>query len=121
MNSPVYTLSFSRGANCGAYWSACREVDRCDVETLDLDHSEPRRDQGLVRGCVGVDVQAIGHAKVKIDLGCTAGGNFYPVRVKELNRRSRIGSLIGAAGQRQGLILHHLPGSSEANKPQTWR
>jgi hypothetical protein len=39
---------------------------------------------------VGVDVQAIGHAKVKINLGCTAGENVYLVRVKELNCRSRI-------------------------------
>jgi hypothetical protein len=67
---------------------------------------------------VGVDVQTIGHAKVKIDLGCAASGNVYLIRVKELHRRSRIGSLIGVAGQRQGLILYYLPGGGERNKPQ---
>jgi hypothetical protein len=65
---------------------------------------------------VGVDVQAIGHAKVKIDLGCAASGNVYFIRVKELHRRSRITSLIGAAGQRQGLVLYYLPGGGERNK-----
>ena len=79
--------------------SARREVDRGDIETLHLDHSEPRRDQGFVRRCVGIDVQTISHAKVKIDLGRTAGRNVYLLRVKELNR-SRIAPLIGAAGQR---------------------
>src|ERR1700722_1088186 len=44
--------------------SACREVDCGDVETLHLDHYEPRRDQGLVRWRMGVDVQTIGHAEV---------------------------------------------------------
>jgi hypothetical protein len=66
---------------------------------------------------VGVDVQAIGHAKVKIDLGCAASGNVYLIRVKELHRRSRITSLIGAAGQRQGLVLYYLPGGGQTNKP----
>ena len=97
--------------------SACREVDRLDVETLHLDHGEPRRDQGLVRWRMGVDVQTIGHAKVKIDLGCVARGNVYLIGVKELHR-SRIGPLIGPIGQRQGLVLYYLPGSGQANKPK---
>jgi hypothetical protein len=94
-----------------------REVDRRDIETLHLDHREPRRNQGLVRRGVRVDVQSIGHAKVKVDLGCVAGGNVYLVGEKELHRRRRIPSLIGAARQRQGLVLYHLPGRAKQNKP----
>src|ERR1700679_417216 len=95
---------------------ACREVYRGDVETLHLDHGEPRRDQGLVRWRMGVDVQTIGHAEVKIDLGCAARWNVYLIGEKELHRR--IGSLIGPIGQRQGLVLYYLPGGGQANKPK---
>jgi hypothetical protein len=66
---------------------------------------------------VRVDVQSIGHAKVKVDLGCVAGGNVYLVGEKELHRRRRIASLIGAARQRQGLVLYHLPVRAKQNKP----
>jgi hypothetical protein len=94
-----------------------REVDRCDIETLHLDHREPRRNQGLVRRGVRVDVQSIGHAKVKVDLGCVAGGNVYPIGEKELHRRRCIASLIAAARQRQGLVFYHLPVPAKQNKP----
>ena len=44
------------GSKLRGILSARREVDRGDIETLHLDHSEPRRDQGFVRRCVGIDV-----------------------------------------------------------------
>ena len=63
-----------------------REVDRGDIETLHLDHSEPRGDQGFVRRSVGIDVETIGHTKVKIDLGPMARRNIYLLWGKELDR-----------------------------------
>jgi hypothetical protein len=94
-----------------------REVDRCDIETLHLDHSEPRRNQGLVRRGVRVDVQSIGHTKVKVDLGGVAGRNVYPIGKKELHRQRCIAPLIAAARQRQGLVFYHLPVPAKQNKP----
>jgi hypothetical protein len=95
-----------------------REVDRRDVETRHLDHRQPRRNQRLLKGCVGVDVQTVGHAKVKIDLGWPLARECYLMRVKELHRRSRIASLIGAAGQRQWLVLYYLPAQRGGSERQ---
>lgn len=112
----VYAELLSRRKQ-GGILGARREVDCCDIETLHLDHSQPRWDQGFVRGCVGVDVQSISHAKVKIYLGGVARRNAYLFRVKELHRCGRITSLIGTAGQRQRLVFYYLPGSGKRNKP----
>ncbi len=57
--------------------STRREIDRGDVETRRFDHCEPSRNQSLFRWRVGVDVQPIGHAKVKINLSGTAGRHIY--------------------------------------------
>ena len=104
MNSPVYTLSFSRGANCGAYSVPGGKSTAVTLRPCTSTTASRAGIKDLVRWCVGVDVQTIGHAKVKIDLGRVARRNIYLFRVKELHRRG-IASLIGATGQRQGLVL----------------
>ena len=52
------------GSQLQGILGAWREVDRGDVETLLLDHRKPGRNQGLLRWCMGVDVQAFGDPKV---------------------------------------------------------
>jgi hypothetical protein len=74
------------GSKLGGILRARREVDRGDIETLHLDHSEPRGDQGFVRRRVGIDVQTISHTKVKIDLSRMARRNIYLLWGKELDR-----------------------------------
>ena len=87
-----------------------REIDRGDVETRRFDHCEPSRNQSLFRGRVGVDVQPIGHAKVKINLGGTAGGHIYLRGIKELNGIR--------CSQRQGLVFDYLQQRCKPGKYQ---
>ncbi len=97
----IHTELLPRGELRGIL-GARREIDRGDIETLHLDYGKPRRDQGFVRRCVGIDVQTVSHAKVKIDLSRMARRNIYLFRVKELD--GGIARTIGA-GERQGLVL----------------
>ncbi len=50
-----------------------RKVDRSDVKTPRLNHRQPGPDQRLLRRMVGIDVETIGYAKMKINLGWAAG------------------------------------------------
>ena len=91
-----------------------REVDRAHVETRRFDHRQPSRNQRLLRGRVGIDVQPVGHAKVKIDLGGAACGNTYLRRIKELD--GRIG---GSSGKGGSLITcNHAASPAKTNMAQ---
>jgi hypothetical protein len=84
------------------------EVDRGHVETMRFDHREPSRDQGLIERCVRIDVQAVGHAEVKIDLGRAVRGNGHLSGREKLNRSGWVDPLARASGQWQGLVFYDL-------------
>ena len=64
-----------------------REIYGGYVQTGSLHHRQSRRDQGLVQGGVGVDVQSIGHAEMKIDLGRVARCDSYLFGSEKLDCR----------------------------------
>ena len=73
------------GCNLKGISGTRREVDRGDVESRHFNHRQPRRNQRLLQGCVGVDVQSVGYAKVKVDLGGAAHRHVYLRGRKELD------------------------------------
>jgi hypothetical protein len=77
-----------------------REVDRSDVKPRRFDHRQSSPDQRFLRGMVGINVETIGHAKMKINLGGPLGGNVNLFRRKKLNSILR--------GQRQRLVFEDL-------------
>ena len=77
-----------------------REVDGGYVKTGRFDNRQPRRNQRLVQRCVGVDVEAVRHPKVKIDLSVSMSGNTYLCGREKRNLRIR--------RERQWLVFHQL-------------
>ena len=77
-----------------------RKVDRSDVKTRRLNHRQPGPNQRLLRGMVGIDVETIGYAKMKINLAGPLGGNV------DLCRRNKLDSILRR--QRQRLVFEDL-------------
>ena len=77
-----------------------REVHSGYVQTRRFDDRQPRGNQRLIQGRVGVDVEAIRHPKVKIDLSISMSGNTNLCRGEKRNLRIR--------RERQWLIFHQL-------------
>jgi hypothetical protein len=77
-----------------------REVDRSDVETRRFDYRQSGPNQRLLRGMVGIDVETIGYAKMKINLGGPLGGNV------DLCGRKKLDCILRR--QRQGLVFEDL-------------
>jgi len=76
------------------------ELDRRDVKTRRFDHRQSSPNQRLLRGMVGIDVETIGDAKMKINLGRPLRGNV------DLRRRKKLDSVLRR--QRQRLIFEDL-------------
>jgi hypothetical protein len=76
-----------------------REVDRSDVKTRRFNHRQSSPNQGLLRRMVGINVETIGYAKMKINLGGPLGGNV------DLCGRKKLDSIL--RGQRQ-LVFQNL-------------
>jgi hypothetical protein len=76
------------------------EVHRGYVNTRRFDNRQPRGNQQLIQRCVGVDMEAVRHPEVKIDLSVSMSGNSYLCGREERNMRIR--------RERQWLIFHQL-------------
>ena len=77
-----------------------RKIHSGYVKTRRFDDRQPRWDQILIQRCVGVDVEAVRHAKVKVDLCISMSGDA------DLSGRDKRNLRIG--GEWQWLIFHQL-------------
>jgi hypothetical protein len=87
-------------SNLKGIFRSRREVDRSHVKTRRFDHRQSGANQGLLRRMVGIDVETIGDAKMKINLGGPLGGNV------DLLGRKKLDSIL--RGQRQWLVFEGL-------------
>jgi hypothetical protein len=85
-----------------------REVDCSDVKPRWFDHRQSGPDQRLLRGMVRINVETIGHAKMKINLGGPLSGNV------DLFGRKKLDSIL--RGQRQRLVLEDLQPKKHQDK-----